>query len=226
MQPSTVKQSSYVDELGTNVLATGSGFRRANLDPRSAREVDGNKSASIAEENNFQENDNTKAQFTESESVISPDLRNLDEFTPYNPLAQEKERDKDERERRKRQQRRIGSAKRVDEIEEDLDEEQLFGFLVFLDSLWIKLSEIVESVSREFENWSKWFKKKEKKVPPALDKSRISYIREEFNAHRSPHLWKSNPDRKWILTFGHAKVNNVVSNILYKYQNETISKDA
>lgn len=104
-------------------------------------------------------------------------------------------------------------------------EEELEEFLSYLDTSWQIIADDLEETEDEFENWNKWFKK-EKKHPPEMDRNKVLYLREEFNAKRSPHLWKSNPNRKWILAFGNAPVNNVVSAILYKYQNETISKDA
>jgi hypothetical protein len=222
MQSSTVNQSAYFDEAG--ILAPNSNFRRDN-NPR--RESGEERVTATTEENNKTVNyEEASTQFSNNEQAVKADLRNLDEFTPYNPLQQREREHDGNQERKKRQQRRIGASKRTEALEEDFDEEQVFAFLSFLDRLWLSLSEIVESVSREFENWNKWFKKKEKKLPPAPDKSRIAYIREEFQAQRSPHLWKTNPDRKWILTFGNSKINNVISSILYKYQNETISKDA
>ncbi len=133
---------------------------------------------------------------------------------------------KDGDKRRKRRERRIGVTRKVDSIEDDdYDEEDVYSFLSYFDKLWKRLTELVQDVSDEFDNWNKWFKK-EKKKPPTMERSRVTYIRDEYQVNRSPHLWKSDPNRNWVLGFGHNKVNNIVSSILYKYQNETISKDA
>lgn len=179
-------------------------LRQAKLDPRSARVED-------------QVNPQYK-------SINDHDVP--DGFLPYNPNGDSSDSQDGRKQRKEQAQRRIGAIKTAEPIPEELFEEDIFDFLGFLDKLWIKLSEIVESISQEFETWNKWFKKKEKKAPPEPDKSQVFYVREEFNTKRSPHMWKSNPDKQWVLTFGNNKINNMVSSILYKYQNETISKDA
>lgn len=181
-------------------------------------------SPSIAEESEqgFIEPADNITEF-EHEIELEQDLRNTDEFAPYNPKRdRDKEKNQDER---RRQQRRIGRKRRLSVDEDDYTEDDVMGFMGFLDRLWQRLSELVEDVAEEFDNWNKWFKK-EKLKPPQPDRSRVTYIRDEYQMNRSPHLWKSNPDRKWILAFGNNRINNVVSSILYKYQNETISKDA
>ncbi len=114
---------------------------------------------------------------------------------------------------------RIGRKTRVP------TEHEVSDFFDYLDNACVRLYELVEEKVSEFENWNKWFKK-EKRRPPTPDKASVYYVREEFNAKRSPHLWKTNPNRKWILSFGNSVINNIVSAILYKYQNETLSKDA
>jgi hypothetical protein len=216
MSSSSVKSSNSLDERSVGLRAKAvSSLRSANLDPR-APELEESKRASIAEESE---------QATETfEPGHDQNLMGVDEFSPPNPY-----KDKDEKNRREREKnRRLGKLRQlgaIDEVEEDFSEEEIYDFLGYLDRLWRRLYEFVEEVVDEFDNWNKWFKK-EKKNPPAPDSNKVLYIRDEFNAKRSPHLWKSNPERKWILSFGHNKVNNVVSSILYKYQNETISKDA
>lgn len=117
--------------------------------------------------------------------------------------------------------RRIGKRERPF----DHNEEEVLSFVNYLGQSWQSLTEELEGIEDEFENWNKWFKK-EKKHPPEPDQNKVLYLREEFNNKRSPHLWKSNPNRKWILAFGENPINNMVSSVLYKYQNETISKDA
>lgn len=117
--------------------------------------------------------------------------------------------------------RRIGKRAKPDYY----SEEEINEFLAYLDSAWETYADEVEAIGDEFENWNNWFKK-EKKNPPEIDKNKVLYLREEFNTKRSPHLWKSNPNRPWVLAFGSNPINNIVASILYKYQNETISKDA
>lgn len=117
--------------------------------------------------------------------------------------------------------RRIGKRAKPDYY----SEEEINEFLAYLDSAWETYADAVEAIGDEFENWNNWFKK-EKKNPPEIDRNKVLYLREEFNTKRSPHLWKSNPNRPWVLAFGNNPINNIVASILYKYQNETISKDA
>lgn len=219
-----ITSNTGIDEL--TVSSAGVKFSKAKLDPREGLEgVRAGQGASIAEESQqaFIEPADYVTE-AEPELELEQDLRNTDEFTPYNPKRdKDKEKNKDER---RRKDRRIGKLKRANSVDdEDYDEEDVFNFLGFLDKLWQRLTELVEDVAEEFDNWNKWFKK-EKAKPPVPDKSRVTYVRDEYHANRSPHLWKSDPDRSWILAFGHNKINNVVSSVLYKYQNETISKDA
>lgn len=215
-----IGSSSAIDEL--TIGSSAASFGKARLDPRSG--IDSVREAqkpSIAEEGQQQTKNTIEG---EAELELQHDLRNTDEFSPFD-IKRDKDKEKNQDERRRRQ-RRIGRTTRANTLEdEDYQEEDVFNFLGFLDKLWKRLTELVEDVSEEFDNWNKWFKK-EKSKPPLPDRSRVTYVRDEYHANRSPHLWKSNPDRKWILAFGHNKINNVVSSILYKYQNETISKDA
>jgi hypothetical protein len=161
---------------------------------------------------------------------IEPDYEELrkdpyaDEFNNYDPI-----KDKERRENRgknKRAYRRIGKKRRIGPLGLDLDEEDLFEFLGFLDRVWRRLYKILEDTVEEFSDWNKWFKRKERKAPPPKSKEKPLFVREEFKSQRSPHIWKSDPKKKWILTFGAPQFNNKVTEILYKYQNDTISKDA
>ena len=225
MSNNSIKASSSIDDFSPGIAAGSSKFRKASLDPR-PDSVEALKSGSIAEES--EQFAIEPAEFAEElegdrDFEYDREFRGADEFTGPDPFK-DKNREKND-ERDKRRKRRLGKIKRTNGIDEDLDEEAVFGFLSFLDSLWRGLYDLVEEIADEFDNWNKWFKK-EKKKPPEPDKSKVLYIRDEFNAKRSPHLWKSDPSRRWILGFGNSKVNNVVSSVLYKYQNETISKDA
>ncbi len=224
MNPTLTSQSSEISSLGT-----ASRFRQAKLDPRE----DGNTVAvNLGVENIAAEaeavavkeaSENVDRELSPEEFDALSELRNVDEFT----RSVEKSMDADlnqEGDRRRRRERRIGLRK-VNSVDNDYDEEDVYGFLAYLDKLWKRLGELVQEVAEEFDNWNKWFKK-EKKVPPQAERSRVTYIRDEYQSNRSPHLWKSDPNRNWVLAYGHNKVNNIVSSILYKYQNETISKDA
>ncbi len=207
MNPTLTSQTS---ELGS--LAAASRFNRAKLNP------DAEELALVAKQAE-------ESQQAATDASKQADFTNIDEFTPFVEKEQEKEKSNDQEKRRKRRERRIGVTRKIDSIEDDYDEEDVYDFLGYLDRLWKRLTELVQDVSDEFDNWNKWFKK-EKKRPPMLERSRVTYIRDEYQINRSPHLWKSDPNRNWVLGFGHNKVNNIVSSILYKYQNETISKDA
>jgi len=122
-------------------------------------------------------------------------------------------------------ERRLGKRRRSKAAPE-YSQEDLFELLKYLDESIEGFADLAEnSKEEEFENWNKWFKKK-KQQPPKADPGQVFYVREEYNAKRSPHMWKSNPNRRWILAFGNNPINNVVATNLYKYQNETISKDA
>lgn len=227
MSNNSIRSSSTIDDFSAGVSSGfSSKFKKASLDPR-PDSIEGAKAGSIAEESEqYYVEPAEIAEELEGDRDFEYDreFRGVDEFTAPDPFKDKNREKNDERDRR-RKNRRLGKIKRADGVEDEDFEEEVFSFLGFLDQLWRGLSELVEEIVDEFDNWNKWFKK-EKKKPPEPDKSKVLYIRDEFNAKRSPHLWKSNPDRKWILSFGNNKVNNVVSSILYKYQNETISKDA
>jgi len=227
MSNNSIRSSSALDDFSIGSAATGSSrFRKASLDPRPAG-IEGSKSGSIAEESEqyyVEPADRADEIEGDREFEFDREFVGVDEFSTPDPFK-DKNRDKNDERDRRRKNRRLGKIKRAGAIEDEDFEEEVFSFLAFLDRLWRELYDIVEDIVDEFDNWNKWFKK-EKKKPPEPDKSKVLYIRDEFNAKRSPHLWKSDPDRKWILSFGNSRVNNVVSSVLYKYQNETISKDA
>jgi hypothetical protein len=212
----------YIDEIPAS-FANGSlaAFRQASLNPN-IDAIEDAKAASATD--NYQEFEHDLEDIVEGdgEFELERDARN-DDFSSHDPLRdrQGEGRGRDQQQ----QQRRIGKLKRKEAPEPT--REELNSFLTGLDSTFDNLQELVEETDtdKEFENWNNWFKPK-KKAPPAPDSAKVFYIREEFNTRRSPHMWKSNPDRQWILTYGHTKINNVVSANLYKYQNDTISKDA
>ena len=220
------KNNPYIDEVSANMGTPGfaSKFRRANLDPRPDT-IEEAKAASITEngETDFEH---------ELEDLIEGDGefefekdKHSDDFTTHDPYKDRHGGQGKDQQEEQKQKRRLGKVKRKDAPEPTQDE--VFGFLEGLDSMLNsaqKASE-VDDVDKEFENWNNWFKA-EKKAPPVPDSAKVFYIREEYNTKRSPHLWKSNPNKKWVLAFGANEINNHVAANLYKYQNETISKDA
>lgn len=215
-------KSPYIDEVTTSGL-NPMGFRKASLNPAGAEPVEGIQSAQIAENEELLENDFSDQ--LDGEFEFEKDFQGVDEF-----VSQEEAQQKQQRQgggqggQQGRRDRKLGKIKRAKSLaEQELEEEKLELVLENLDEL-IQV-ELEDDELDDFDQWNKWFKT-EKKAPPEPDPSRVLYIREEFNTKRSPHLWKSDPDKKWVLGFGNSKVNNVVSSILYKYQNETISKDA
>ena len=216
MQKTNAKNSAYLEELNPAMINGASKMKTASLNPNNV----GNNSNLIADYDLDQENLDLELDL---DTKPTDNFIIQDEFTSYDPLREEDSVLTDGL--RPRGQRRLGKTKRKNTLFDDYSEDDVWDFLGFLDGLWRRLAETVEEVVDEFENWNKWFKK-EKKQPPTPDSAKVIYIREEFNTKRSPHMWKSNPDRKWILTYGNNKINNVVSAVLYKYQNETISKDA
>lgn len=226
MSNNSINYSSSIDDFSPGKGPGFAKFRKASLDPR-PDSIEAAKSASIAEESESYVEPAEIADELEGDRDFEFDreFRGVDEFTTPDPFK-DKNREKNDEKDRRRRERRLGKVKRANPfLDGDHEEEEVFDFLSFLDNLWRRLYDFVEEIVDEFDNWNKWFKK-EKKKPPEPDNSKVLYIRDEFNNKRSPHLWKSDPNRKWILTYGNNKVNNVVSSILYKYQNETISKDA
>jgi hypothetical protein len=216
MQKTNAKSSASSEELNPALLNAVSKMKNAALNPNNV----GNFSDLTTTTN-----PDDISPGLQTETLVKPPDNFIiqDEFTSYDPLREEDSALTHGL--RPRGQRRLGKTKRKNTLFEDYTEEDVWNFLGFIDGLWRRLAETVEEVVDEFENWNKWFKK-EKKLPPSPESNKVIYIREEFNTKRSPQMWKSNPDRKWILTFGNNKINNIVSSILYKYQNETISKDA
>ncbi len=216
MQKTNAKNSAYLEELNPAMINGASKMKSASLNPNNVN----NSSDLITDQDLDQEFLDFQ---NDSDTKPYDNFTIQDDFTAYDPL-----RDEDlalTQGLRSQGQRRLGKTKRKNTLFEDYSEEDVWDFLGFLDNLWKKLAEKVEEAVDEFDNWNKWFKK-EKKRPPQPDSQQVFYVREEFNTKRSPHMWKSNPDKKWMLTFGNTKINNVVSSVLYKYQNETISKDA
>jgi|GEM_PF-2962095 len=90
-----------------------------------------------------------------------------------------------------------------------------------------ELEELELSLDEAFKQWNDSFKTTEKRKPPSISPIKPSYIRQEFQTNRSPHMWKSDPKKPAILTFGPFKaLNNKVVEILFKYQNNTIDAKA
>jgi hypothetical protein len=217
----------YIDELPVTPHKAAS-FAGAKLGPNSSVGLSSHLNT-VTEEHEHQSKTSYE---TDIDRATKDSLKSnpyLDEFSPYNPFIDHKDKkDEENRQRQKRQYKRIGSKRQIGIDGDDFETEELNGFFSFLDRLFQHLSQIVENTVKEFTNWNNWFKSKTaKKKPPTRRVSKPLYVREEFNVHRSPHLWKSNPNKPWVLTFGEPRVvNNKVSEILYKYQNATISKDA
>lgn len=224
IQNTKAENNPYIDEVTANLGANfNAKFKKASLDPRPDT-IEEAKAASITE--------NGEAEFEhELEDLIEGDGefefdkdKRSDDFTSHDPYK-DRHGGQQGKEQEKRKQRRLGKVKRKDAPEPT--REELFGFLENLDEIISSPLEEDEDkdVDKEFENWNNWFKA-EKKTPPPPDSSKVFYIREEYNTKRSPHLWKSDPNKNWVLAFGPSKINNHVSANLYKYQNDTISKDA
>ncbi len=92
-----------------------------------------------------------------------------------------------------------------------------------------ELEELELSLDDAFKQWNDSFKADHqvKRRPPSISPIKPTYIRQEFQVNRSPHLWKSDPKKMGILTFGPLKaLNNKVNEILFKYQNNTIDAKA
>ncbi len=218
----------YIDEVtGTNQGANNYNpiFKKASVAPN-IDELEDTKAAAAT--------DNAEDFELETEDLVEGDREyeserdtKKDDFTSHNPYRDKHGKQDQDQQQQKRKQRRLGKLGRKEAPEPT--REEVFTFLEGMDKMLDTASDAVElkskNVDKDFENWNNWFKA-EKKSPPSPDSSKVFYIREEFNAKRSPHLWKSNPEKRWVLAFGENEVNNVVTANLYKYQNETISKDA
>ena len=223
------KSNTNIDEVSlTNLKNSGVNGNRGRI----STGIDGIREAGTEyEDYDVSIKENNLGEHPELE-IDQSEITKIDEFTKLNPKKDRVLRDREEESgNRKRRQRRIGKKKRVnalgevEEIDDYVEEEELSGFFSFFDQLVNRLSEIVEEVLDEFANWNNWFKK-EKKAPPPPRKIKGAYVREEFNSKRNPHLWKSDPFKKWVLAFGASHGSNTVADILFKYQNDTISKDA
>lgn len=226
---STLNSNPYIDEVAANVASLGAGaaFRKAKINPN-IDEIEDTKAASAT--------DNAETDFElDIEDLVEGDGefesekdKKSDDFSSYDPY---KDRNRDgnkdqEQQQNQKKQRRLGKVNRKEAPK--VSREEVFGFLEGLDKVLNNAAEKAsktENPEKEFEDWNNWFKA-EKKAPPAPDSSKVFYIREEYNTKRSPHLWKTNPNRKWVLAFGENETNNVVTANLFKYQNDTISKDA
>ena len=225
---SALNSNPYIDEVAANVQAASPLLRKASLNPNidTLEDVKAASATDNANETDFERN---VEDLVEGDGEFELEREpTSDDFSSYDPYK-DRQRQKDQEQGRQQQkkQRRLGKVGRRQAPEPT--REEVFSFLDGLDNMLNNLTENVNEkdagVDAEFENWNSWFKQ-EKKAPPAPDSSKVFYVREEFNKSRSPHLWKSNPDRKWVLAFGNSPINNVVSTNLYKYQNDTISKDA
>ena len=213
----------YIDEVAANPEANSAAFvKKASLDPRPDT-IEEAKAASATE--NAEEFERDIEDLVEGDIEAEIEREKHDEFTSHHPYKDRHGGGGQQQQQQQQKQRKLGKVKRKEAPEPT--REEVFSFLTKLDQLLDSASRATEAddVDKEFKEWNNWFKP-EKKAPPAPDSSKVFYIREEYNTKRSPHLWKSNPDRKWVLAFGNDEINNVVSTNLYKYQNETISKDA
>jgi hypothetical protein len=224
-----LNSNPYIDEITANLGAASAAFKNANLNPSRIDTLEDVKAASIT--------DNSKTEFekdvedlvtaTEYEVERQRDPR-TDDFSSHDPYKDRHGSGKDQDQQQKREpskERRLGKVGRKEAPEPT--REEVFKLLDGMDQMLDAAQEAseVKDTDKEFENWNNWFKA-EKKAPPAPDSSKVFYIREEYNTKRSPHLWKSNPNKKWVLAFGASDINNVVAANLFKYQNDTISKDA
>lgn len=226
---STLNSNPYIDEVSANIASMGNGaaFKKARLSPN-PDSIEEAKAASVTEnyENDFELDTEDLVEgdreFEHEREIKSDDFSSHD---PYKDRHGGQNKDQ-QQQQEQRKQRRIGKVNRKEAPE--ATREEVFKFLEGLDKVLNaaeKASLSDNDTDKEFENWNNWFKA-EKKAPPAPDSSKVFYIREEYNTKRSPHLWKTNPNKKWVLAFGENDTNNVVSANLFKYQNDTISKDA
>ncbi len=224
----TLNSNPYIDEVAANVASLGASaaFRSAQLSP-GTESLEDTKAASAT--------DNAEAEYEHDlEDLVEGDAEfelekevKSDDFSSHNPYKDRhggQNKDQEQKQDQKKQ-RRLGKVQRKESPQPT--REEVFKVLEGLDKVLNAAQEAskTDGSEKEFENWNNWFKA-EKKAPPAPDSSKVFYIREEYNTKRSPHLWKTNPNKKWVLAFGENDTNNVVSANLFKYQNDTISKDA
>lgn len=228
----SLNSNPYIDEITANLGAASAAFKNANLNPTRIDTLEDVKAASVTEnsETEFERDVEDLVTGFEHEVEIPRDHR-TDDFSTHDPYKDRhgsggSGKDQDQQQKREpNKERRLGKVGRKDAPEPT--REEVYKLLDGMDKMLDAAQEAseVKDTDKEFENWNNWFKA-EKKAPPAPDSSKVFYIREEYNTKRSPHLWKSNPNRKWVLAFGASDVNNVVAANLFKYQNDTISKDA
>lgn len=109
----------------------------------------------------------------------------------------------------------------------------LFSFIDLMIKIVADMDEELEelelSLDDAFKQWNDSFKpnQTQKRKPPTVSPIKPSYIRQEFQVNRSPHMWKTDPKKPGILTFGPFKtLNNKVTEILFKYQNNTVEAKA
>jgi len=239
---SNTNQNPYIDEV---VYRGERSARHQHMD--SAAELDEIDEITIAgsaqaHENEFNEEDDLSKLGIEGEfdpEIERDEFDNIDEFVPSGIRREQRGNEGDGHEEEDRRRRR---AKNIDRVKKNITSSRNAsrGFWPFMDDM-IAIDPYVsgfadnegydddEAIEREFANWNNFDEnhKTLKLKPPAPSQVKPSYIREEFQVNRNPHLWKSNPNKDWILTFGPPRTrNHWVSDILYKYQNETISKDA
>lgn len=223
---STLNSNPYIDEVAANVatMGAGSAFRKASLNPN-IDQIEDTKAASATDnaENDF-ELDTEDLVEGDGEFESEKETKS-DDFSSHDPYKDRHGGQNKDQQQEQKKERRLGKVKRKEAPQ--ATREEVFSFLEGLDKVLNAAEKASqgEGSDKEFEDWNNWFKA-EKKAPPAPDNSKVFYIREEYNTKRSPHLWKTNPNKKWVLAFGENDTNNVVSANLFKYQNDTISKDA
>lgn len=153
------------------------------------------------------------------EDIIADDLElehelekeGVDEFSKFNPLKDKKQRGQNQQQQQqKRQQKKVKKKSQVEGVNQS------------------EAESIIEdaNIEDDFDSWDNWFDQAEKQKPPRPRPNRFRIVREEFNSKRSPHVWKSDPGKQWILAFGYPHGSQIVSANLYKYQNETIERAA
>lgn len=167
---------------------------------------------------------------------LEPDFEQQDEFIRDDRRVEQldygnSEEDEDSNRKRKRERNyeiRVNRTK--DRPSLSSEEANFLKFFAHLDETLRNQSE--EDIDAELrEAFGDWFAdtdlapRQTKLKPPRPDKSIPIYVPEIRQPQRNPHLWKSDPTLKWILTYGHSRINKVEEN-LFKYQNETLSKDA
>jgi len=214
----------YIDEVSLQSSQLGQFASKAKLGGFAELEGIGNLDATQQEQANFEHDERELAEQVEGDMEFEIPQEQLDEFTPADPRKdREGQGDDLYEEQNKRKQRRIGRKKRVSGDDLDDFESAQQGSNVF--TLIDKLTALDKGNVDEFSNWRDYFKPSKKK-PPAKSPNPPLYQRELWKPKRNPHLWKSDPNPEWVLTFGRPHKNNKVSETLFKYQNETIDAAA